>query len=243
MKDNPNNHNGYMKAYHCILDYALQSMPGSCFSVFYYIYRQTIGWNKFVDRISMSQFREYTGLERTCILDSLYKLEESKWIHVSRESPKGKLPYKLFSVGELVWHPTHAYSNPFGIQTGMGKTHAESKRVKRKTHAESKHTKDTLKDTFKNNEEVRLERERLAREFQFKIQDIDRAFDLVCKRACNFTFEDHHALLSEMAKEFELDDIRPVIKATFDSGVDRGHLLSAVHSALFGGKEDVGFGK
>ena len=95
--------NGYMKAYHCILDDALVCLKPGEFSIFYFVYRKTIGWNKYVDRISYNQFVKETGLTRPTVFNNLESLEESKWIHVMREITKGGLPYNKYSLGEVVY--------------------------------------------------------------------------------------------------------------------------------------------
>ncbi len=95
--------NGYMKAYHCILDDALACLKPGEFSIFYFIYRKTIGWSKYVDRISYNQFVKETGLTRPTVFSNLASLEESKWIHIMREITEGGLPYNQYSLGELVY--------------------------------------------------------------------------------------------------------------------------------------------
>ncbi len=94
--------NGYMKAYHCILDNAAPHLKSAEFSLFYCIYRKTLGWNKFVDRISLSQFKEYTGLTKNTILKNLASLEEAGWIYVMREKTDGGLPFNQYALGKLV---------------------------------------------------------------------------------------------------------------------------------------------
>lgn len=149
--------NGYMKAYHCILDYALENLSGSCFVIFYYIYRKTIGWNKFQDNIPLTSFIKETGLKRNCVIDSISKLEKDRWIHVSREvtggdrSPKKKgRPYNLYSVGELVWNPNQL-EKPTSCKdkptTGLKNQPKESTTGLKNQLSKDKDLKDTKKKT------------------------------------------------------------------------------------------------
>ena len=95
--------NGYMKAYHCILDCAMFYLKPAEFTLFYCIYRKTIGWNKYVDRISLSQFIDNTNLTKQTVFTNLANLEKSKWIHVMRETTGGGLPFNKYSLGEVVY--------------------------------------------------------------------------------------------------------------------------------------------
>ena len=98
--------NGYLKAFHDIFDsLALYGVTGTKFHLFYYIFRKTIGWNKYVDQISITQFIKETGLSRQGILNGLSWLEEKKWIYVMEYEPKGGGPNQ-YSLGEAVYHQT-----------------------------------------------------------------------------------------------------------------------------------------
>jgi phage replication O-like protein O len=57
-----------------ILDYLMRYYGGSAFQLLSVIIRKTIGWHKNWDRISYSQFEEYTGLGRQAVADALKEL-------------------------------------------------------------------------------------------------------------------------------------------------------------------------
>jgi len=136
-----------MKAYHCILDDALSYLKPGEFSIFYYIYRKTIGWNKYVDRISYNQFVNDTGLTRPTVFNNLASLEELKWIHVMRETTKGGLPYNQYSLGEVVYKFNQ-------LQTGkeikpilVKKLNQNKPKVVKKLNPQKIVLKDSIKDS------------------------------------------------------------------------------------------------
>lgn len=92
-----------MRTYHCIMDDALACLKPGEFSIFYFIYRKTIGWNKYVDRISLTQFMKDTGLSRPTVVANLDSLEENKWIYVMREETEGGLPFHQYALGKRVY--------------------------------------------------------------------------------------------------------------------------------------------
>ena len=60
-----------------------------------HIFRQTIGWGKEQDKISIGQFEKATNCCRSSIIDSIYRLEKNGFILTNRQG-KGKINfYKL----------------------------------------------------------------------------------------------------------------------------------------------------
>jgi phage replication O-like protein O len=55
-----------------------------------FIFRKTIGWNKEVDKISLSQFQKVTSSSRQGVLDAINRLEKHKAI-VIHKCGKGKI--------------------------------------------------------------------------------------------------------------------------------------------------------
>ena len=138
---------GYMKAYHCILDTANRRLKSAEFALFYCIYRKTLGWNKYVDRISLSQFVDDTGLSKQTVFTHLASLEESKWIHVMRKTTDGGLPYNEYSLGEVVYKLDQSKNH-----TSLNIRPVVVYKLDQSTPKSGlniRHTKDSLKDTIK----------------------------------------------------------------------------------------------
>lgn len=70
------------------MDEYMASLSGAEVKVFLTICRQTVGWHKETDLISISQFQKYTNLSNREIIDSIKKLEVLGLISVKRTAGK-----------------------------------------------------------------------------------------------------------------------------------------------------------
>ena len=74
-------------------------MSGSAFKVFMHIVRQTIGYNKKSDGISISQFAEHTGVSNRQVQEAIKQLQELKVITVKSQTAKsGGKSYNRYSL-------------------------------------------------------------------------------------------------------------------------------------------------
>lgn len=80
---------GYTQVDHTTFDLILPTLSPSAQLVFLRIYRQTVGWKKPIDKISLSQFRKMTGYkDNKTIISGIDELEERNLIIVVREDTK-----------------------------------------------------------------------------------------------------------------------------------------------------------
>lgn len=83
------NKSGFTMIDHITLDCVLPTLSASAQLVLIRIYRQTVGWKKEWDRISLSQFRKFTGYkDNGTIAEAISELETRKLIIVEREGTK-----------------------------------------------------------------------------------------------------------------------------------------------------------
>ncbi len=75
-KDHPfaNLEDNFTKYPNDILDYLMRYYGGSAFQILSVIIRKTLGWHKNWDRISYSQFEEFTGLGRQAVASAIKEL-------------------------------------------------------------------------------------------------------------------------------------------------------------------------
>jgi phage replication O-like protein O len=76
------NEGGFLRMPNDWIDRAMPSMSAAEWMVTTVILRQTIGWNKDRDAISLTQFEQKTGLSRHTIIDAIRKLAKRGWIRV-----------------------------------------------------------------------------------------------------------------------------------------------------------------
>ncbi len=81
-------HTGFTKVPDVILDSWMARLSGAELKIILTIIRQTIGWNKDIDRISHSQFIKKTGLSQRAITQAIQSLEKQNLIHIT--DPFGK---------------------------------------------------------------------------------------------------------------------------------------------------------
>ena len=83
MKESSNK-NGFTMVDHVTFDVILPTLSAPAQSVFLRIYRQTIGWKKEWDAISISQFQKMTGIWPRSIIAAVVELEDRELIEVNR---------------------------------------------------------------------------------------------------------------------------------------------------------------
>ena len=90
------NKNGFTKVDHITFDVILPLLSTSAQSVFLRIYRQTIGWNKPVDRIADSHFKKKCGIKRRETISAAIKELES--LNLITVSGSGKGIIKTYGI-------------------------------------------------------------------------------------------------------------------------------------------------
>lgn len=70
-----------------------------------FILRKTLGWNKDVDKISLTQFQEATRSSREGVLESLQRLEKMAAIIVYRSGRGRVSSYKLVNCSRITSQP------------------------------------------------------------------------------------------------------------------------------------------
>ncbi len=91
--------NGYFPFPNIVVDKLLYLLTGAEYKVLSLVIRQTIGWRKQWDRISISQFRKKCNLSRPGVIESVKVLVENELILCEKFNDSGKLPenwYALF---------------------------------------------------------------------------------------------------------------------------------------------------
>ena len=84
-----NNKTGFTMVDHITFDCVLPTLSAAAQLVLLRIYRQTVGWKKEWDRISLSQFRKLTGYkDKGAIVRAISELEGRNLISVERKGTK-----------------------------------------------------------------------------------------------------------------------------------------------------------
>ena len=114
-----------------ILDETLPNLKGSELKVFLVICRQTIGWHKQTDRISISQMQEKTGLSNKGCIDSVKGLIEKELI--KKDTINGISSYEInYNLGCEK------------SSQGVKKVHRGSEKSSQFGSEKSSHTKETI---------------------------------------------------------------------------------------------------
>jgi phage replication O-like protein O len=93
---NPQIENGYTKIANEILEaLAHTRIPGEARQILDVIFRQTYGWGKKQDRISLTQFVKSTGIKKPHVIRSIKKLQEMNIITVAQKGNDFILTYCL----------------------------------------------------------------------------------------------------------------------------------------------------
>lgn len=87
---NPQKEDGYLKLANELAEALCKNCPGGTEGkIIWAVIRKTYGWNKKVDRISISQIVEATGKSRRMVIYALQNLEAKRMIFVVRAHSKG----------------------------------------------------------------------------------------------------------------------------------------------------------
>lgn len=120
------------------LDQLMNSLTGSEFKILMAISRKTLGFHKTVDKISISQFIEMTGLSNRSVIDSIRSLETKRIIHVSR-TKRQPTEFKL-NVAMFTGEKSSQDQN-----TDMKKNHNSGEHISQAAYEKTSHTKETEK--------------------------------------------------------------------------------------------------
>jgi phage replication O-like protein O len=123
------------------LDECLPKLKGSEIQVFLIICRQTIGWHKETDRISISQLEDKTGLSNRCIIDACRSLKNKELINFEMKDgiKSFEVCYEESSQEEKV---------------PMKKVHRGHEESSQGAHEESSHTKETVTKETKQKKKI-----------------------------------------------------------------------------------------
>jgi len=115
-----------------IFDDYMDKLTGAELKVLLKICRNTFGWQKEIDKISISQIEKSTGLGKTIIISAVKKLEKLDLIEAYREDKKST-----------------SYMIKVDVVQKVNKGCSESEQEGHKSCSESEHTKEILKETIK----------------------------------------------------------------------------------------------
>lgn len=147
---NPQLEDGYLKlANEIVKKFANYRIPGEEWQILWTIFNKTYGWNKKTDRISLSQFQEYTGLKKPNIIRAIKNLLSKKIIIIKNDNEIIK-EYgfnKDFSQWKLLSKKIIVIKNDNSIIKNDNKS--LSKMIPTKDNIKDTITKDNIKPTKK----------------------------------------------------------------------------------------------
>lgn len=145
------------------IDKFMSQVSGSATKVFLTISRNTIGWHKDTDSISISQIQTKTGLSNRCVIDAVRELEKIGIIIVEKKFiTRYTLNYEKLECEESSQSENNLCEESSRIQNKIvKKVHKNSE--------ESSHTKDIIK--IKNN--IKKESLSACADEEKKTQDCD----------------------------------------------------------------------
>ena len=145
------------------IDKFMSQVSGSATKVFLTISRNTIGWHKDTDSISISQIQAKTGLSNRCVIDAVRELEKIGIIIVEKKFiTRYTLNYEKLECEESSQSENNLCEESSRIQNKIvKKVHKNSE--------ESSHTKDIIK--IKNN--IKKESLSACADEEKKTQDCD----------------------------------------------------------------------
>lgn len=130
-----------------LIDKFMSELSGSDLKCYLTIIRQTTGWHKKEDRISISQFVNFTGLSNRSVIDSCRRLVSFGLIISTKDNEQNN--HFMLSSGEEF--TPHEKSSPHEktSQGAMKKSHRGREKTSQVASEKTSHTKDTLtKDTI-----------------------------------------------------------------------------------------------
>lgn len=132
-----------------LVDKFMAELSGSDLKCYLTIIRQTTGWHKKQDRISISQFVKFTGLSNRSVIDSCRRLVACGLIISSKDDEQNN--HFMLSSGEDFTPYEKSSPNEKSSQGDMKKVHRGSEKSSQVGSEKSSHTKDTVtKDTIQN---------------------------------------------------------------------------------------------
>lgn len=138
---NPQKENGYTAIANEIMDALIDiRLPGEAMRILLIIIRQTYGWNKKSDKISLTQFIEKTRMQKPNIIRALKRLEKMNMIVIKKDTGKTS-EYKLNKNHDL-WSKGVSKQIPVSKQTKSG-INSDNKGVSNRLP-----TKESIKDTI-----------------------------------------------------------------------------------------------
>ncbi len=132
---------------------SMATMHRSTFAVVMWVARQTVGWQKQWDRISLTQFQDGTGLSRQGVIDAIADAVERGWIaqeHVGKQS----FQYQLTgNVGKPVEKEARTTSQVSRLVNSVDQSSklTSASQVSRPELVNSVDTQNTLKEIPKDN--------------------------------------------------------------------------------------------
>jgi len=117
-------------------------LPGEEMKIFFMILRQTLGWGKKSDQISLSQFAEKTGMKKPSVLQCLNSLLAKKLITVSQKANDLTKTYSIPDTSGKSW-------KPLAKKLTLANSLTTVSQFPNKPLANSLPTKETLKETLK----------------------------------------------------------------------------------------------
>ncbi len=85
-------------------------IPGECRQVLDYIIRQTSGFQRKSDKISLSQFTEATGIQKPHVCRAIERLKRMSVVIVIKDGNRKAAEYSL-NLDYSCWRPTHKKTN------------------------------------------------------------------------------------------------------------------------------------
>ncbi|MBA3009727.1 MAG: replication protein [Proteobacteria bacterium] len=150
----PKEHEGFTQIPNRILDHLCKAyIPARERQCLDLIIRQTYGYHKHQDKISLSQFVENTELKTRTVRDCLSSLEEKKIINISPgtfRSPKGYSLNQDFTLWSVQRNPHSAEEPAQSVQRNPQRSVQKNPHHKRKKESLKKGTEKT-KGEFKKN--------------------------------------------------------------------------------------------
>lgn len=132
-----------------LVDKFMAELSGSDLKCYLTIIRQTTGWHKKQDRISISQFVKFTGLSNRSVIDSCRRLVACGLIISSKDDEQNN--HFMLSSGEDFTPHEKSSPNEKSSQGAMKKVHRGSEKSSQVGSEKSSHTKDTVtKETIQN---------------------------------------------------------------------------------------------
>lgn len=94
--------NGYTPVPNELFDVVMISLTPVQWTIYCYILRKTIGWQKDKDKISFNQITKGTGLSRMACVENTHQLVTDNWI-ICNHSKRGQLPVNEYRIN--MQHP------------------------------------------------------------------------------------------------------------------------------------------